>query len=65
VYLRNRPICRDSRLLEITEQIIGADTALYKTCYEEQMLERLGAFDSALSPGQDLFDSLFAPSFAK
>jgi hypothetical protein len=29
------------------------------------MLEGLGAFDSALSPGQDLFDSLFAPSFAK
>jgi hypothetical protein len=61
-----KAIYRGSRLLDIAEtDLRRRHRPLQNLPYEEQMLEGLGAFDGALSPGGGLVDSLSPPSLAK
>jgi hypothetical protein len=61
-----KTIYRGSRLLDIAEtDLRRRHRPLQNLPYEEQMLEGLGAFDGAFSPGGGLVDSLSPPSLAK
>ena len=61
-----KAIYRGSRLLAIAEtDLRRSHRPLQNLPYEEQMLEGLGAFDGALSPGGGVVDSLSPPSLAK
>ena len=61
-----KAIYRGSRLLDIAEtDLRRRHRPLQNLPYEEQMLEGLGAFDGALSPGGGVVDSLSPPSLAK
>jgi hypothetical protein len=61
-----KAIYRGSRLPDIAEtDLWRRHRPLQNLLYEEQMLEGLGAFDGALSPGGGLVESLSPPSLVK